>query len=63
MNVFGYRGEGTSSLSAESVLKIKSVRFLWKRSNSVKSVLKWNTRQTFYIEMIDFRTHKKVLKF
>ena len=22
-----------------------------------------HTRQTFYIEMIDFRTHKKVLKF
>ena len=56
MNVFKYREEGTSSLSAKSVLKIKSVRFLWKRSNSVKTVLKQNTRQTFYIEMIDFRT-------
>ena len=40
MNVFDYREEGTSSLSAKSVLKIKSVRFLWKRSNSVKTVLK-----------------------
>jgi len=49
MNVFKYREEGTSSLSAKSVLKIKSVRFLWKSSNSVKSVLKKNTRQTFHI--------------
>jgi len=40
MNVFDYREEGISSLSAQSVLKIKSVRFLWKRSNPVKSVLK-----------------------
>jgi len=40
MNVFDYREEGTSSLSAKRVLKIKSVLFLWKRSNSVKSVLK-----------------------
>jgi len=46
MKVFDYPEEGTSSLSAKSVLKIKgvlkikSVRFLWKRSNSVKSVLK-----------------------
>ena len=31
---------GNHSLSAKSVLKMKRVRFLWKRSNSVKSVLK-----------------------
>jgi len=49
MNVFDYREEGTSSLSAKSVQKMKSVRFLWKRSNSVKSrthgkrsTLKWS---------------------
>ena len=41
MNVFDYREEGTISLiSAKSVPKTKSVRLLWKRSNSVKSVLK-----------------------
>jgi len=41
MNVFNYREEGTCSLSAKGVLKMKSVRFLWKRSNSAKSVLKY----------------------
>jgi len=40
MNVFDYREEGTSSLRGKSVLKMKRVRFLWERSNSVKSVLK-----------------------